>query len=103
MTSKSLDLKVTVTTAPNADPDAALARMDKDKLRLTASPYSLKVTKIERADGLPFGLEAGFEEWWAESHLIENGDDPGYESHEKAWAREAFAYGVQFMKNRSKA
>lgn len=102
MTSKSLDLKITVTVA-NSDPDMTLAEMNLDSVRLTSSPYSLKVTKIARADGLPFGLEGVFEEWWAESHLVENGDDPREETIDKAWARDAFSYGVQFVKNRSKA
>lgn len=95
MTAKKLDLKVTVT---GEDPDATLARMDKGTLRLTASPYALKVTKLERADGEPFGLESEFEAYWSESHCEGDDGEPG----EKLWAREAFLYGVRIGKGLGK-
>jgi hypothetical protein len=95
---KRLELKVTV---EGADPDGALAKILK-----TATPSGvatllsrkgtegLNVTKVERADGQAIGLEAHFEQYWAENHC--EGDDG--EEGEKSWAREAFFYGVRWAK-----
>lgn len=93
---KALDLKVTVVCA-DASPDAVLSRMARDRLRLTAPPYTLKVTAVERADGQPFGAESEFEEWWRDSHHEGDGDE---ETDEKVWAREAFNYAVTYMKRK---
>lgn len=89
---RTLDLRVTVVSAPSG-PDAVLAKMPMGKVdvRLTCSPYTLKVIKVERADGQPFGLESAFEEWWADNHCEGDAD-------EKTWAREAFTYGVKYGK-----
>jgi hypothetical protein len=74
MSKEALDLKVTV-TCPDADPDTVLARMDKGRMRLMATDtdtvHSLKVSSAERADGLPFGLEAAFKEYWSLAHPAE--------------------------------
>jgi hypothetical protein len=94
MEKKTLELKVTVS---GQDPDGTLATMNRETLRLHAGPYALKVTKVERADGQAFGLEAAFEEYWAECHC--EGDD---EEAEKSWAREAFLYGVKYGREHGK-
>lgn len=96
--SVKLDLKVTVTQAGNADPDAVLAKMRKDDLWLTASPYKLPVTKVERADGQELGVDSAFEEWWQESHCE---DDAGT-AEEKDWAREGMLFGMKYrQRNKS--
>jgi hypothetical protein len=68
---KMLDLKVTVAASPGEDPDSVLdgilKRSPKDRVNLMQLRYGmqvLEVTKIERADGQEFGLEAAFEEYW---------------------------------------
>lgn len=88
---KTLDLKVTVTCAPSG-PDAILAKMDKTAVRLTSSPYTLKVISVERADGQPFGLEAAFEEYWNGNVGSKPGDEA---SDEKLYARQAFLYAAE--------
>jgi hypothetical protein len=83
-----LKLKVTV-TGDNPDRTAALMSRLHTQV-LSAGPYKLTVTCVERADGQPLGAEAEFEEWWAESHC--EGDDG--EPQEKSWALEAFLYAL---------
>jgi hypothetical protein len=97
MEAKRLDLKVTVVSRP--DPDAALARMNRTALRLSdGGGNSLKVEKAERADGLPFGLEAAFEDYWRRDVGIEPGDE---NSDEKLYARQAYlAAAKKFGKER---
>lgn len=89
---KSLDLKVTV-VGSTADPDAILAKANPETIiRLHTNPFtSLKIEKIERADGLPFGLESAFEDYWREANL--EGDDE--ENEEKRVARHAFLAAAQ--------
>jgi hypothetical protein len=87
-----LELKVTVVSTPGG-PDGVLAKMDLEKVRLTASPYTLTVVKIERADGQPFGMDSEFEEYWEEVSCAGDGED---ETAEKASARSAFRYGVSW-------
>jgi hypothetical protein len=86
--SKALDLKVTVS---GDDPDATLAKMYKPYLRLTSRLNSLKVIKVERADGQPLGLEAEFEQRWAELH----GEGGEADAADKEWARDFFFTGVK--------
>jgi hypothetical protein len=89
--SKTLDLKVTV---KDSDPDGKLAKMYKPRLRLISGPDGLEVTKVERADGQPFGAEAAFEAWWTDCA----GDDE--DSTEKEWAHDAFLYGIKYAKEK---
>ena len=98
-TRKTLDLKVTVTCS-DLDPDAVLARMDKDQIRLSATgtAYTLKVTSVERADGQEFGLEAEFESWWQDNQ--DPDDSTVYDASYKDWARDAFLYGVKYAKGK---
>ncbi|HEY1705527.1 MAG TPA: hypothetical protein VGG75_38060 [Trebonia sp.] len=101
--SKSLDLNVTVTCAPD-DPDAVLAKMIARSsatglpVRLQLSPYSLKVTKAERADGQQAGLAVAFEEYWAQDNSGTN-----WSYGEKDAARKAFMHGVEHGSNGSSA
>jgi hypothetical protein len=95
---KDLDLKITVT---GDDPDGTLGKMLAkfpvgriNLMQLRYSTEALDVTAVEREDGNPIGLESEFESRWAESHC--EGDDE--ETQEKAWAREAFLWGVEYAK-----
>ena len=102
--SKSLDLKGTVS---GADPDGSLAKMTgaggPQKIIVVSAPGSvtlgLAVTKVERADGQPFGVDAEFETWWADSHYEEDETD----DVDKEWARDAFLYGVKFGKEKGRS
>jgi hypothetical protein len=98
MKTKRLELKVTV---EGEDPDGTLAAMTRQgphprpyTAQIQYGTRSLPVVKVERADGQAIGLEAHFEQYWAENHC--EGDDG--EEAEKSWAREAFFYGVRWAK-----
>lgn len=61
---------------------------------LMGNGWDVEVFNIERLDGQPFGIEAEFAEYWAETHC--EGDNE--ESSAKNEARGAFLYGVTFGK-----
>ncbi len=98
---KPLELKITVAPRSAAtDPDKALALTAVSDLSLDGTTYRFKVTKIERADGQPFGAESEFEDWWRDGHAEGEGEE---ETHEKMWAREAFNYAVTYMRRMNRA
>lgn len=99
-----LDLHVTVA---GDDPDGYLARLKHrtgmaGRLIITSAPLStslgLTITSAERADGQPLGLEAEFEQRWAE--LRGDGDDADF-SVDKEWARDFFFMGVKLGKGKA--
>jgi hypothetical protein len=63
-------------------------------IRMSAvdTAYTLKVDKIERADGQPFGLASAFEAYWAGEVGSKSGDE---DSDEKVYARQAFMYAAR--------
>lgn len=91
---KELELKVTVA---GYDPDAVLAAILRNKAQAGAALMShlgtnaLDVTRIERADGQPAGLEAEFEEYW-KGYASMHG---GASYNEKASARDVFLYAAK--------
>ena len=94
MKDKTLDLKVTVASY-DEDPDTVLHKMlTAGHVRLTAvdSTRLLRVTRVERADGEPFGLNAAFAEYWNTYRRYGMRLD-GSEAQDEA--RQAFMYAAR--------
>jgi len=96
---KTLDLKVTVAQS-DGDPDRTLYLMDKAAMRLSSNAYTLKVTSAVRADGLEFGLEREFEEYWRETHVEGAREGTDWSRGEKLEALGAFLHGVRFAREK---
>jgi hypothetical protein len=98
---RSLELTVTV-VSDDPYPDAVLGKMGK-RVWLTdfagRSGATLKVAKVERADGQPIGLESEFEQWWRDTRLDGEDDD----EDKKDWARAAFMYAAAKYAKEDKA
>lgn len=99
MANKKLDLKITVS---GSDPDGTLheilSRSPKNRAHVAQLKYGvlgLEVDSIARADGAEIGLEAEFEEYWAETHC--NGDEP--DGDEKGYALDFFMHGVKYARS----
>lgn len=96
----SLRIRVRVTSEQGAD--AVCARIAKDidpratsgrvgLTRLAGGGFAVPVISMERADGIPLGLEYAFEEYWDGTHCDGDEGGPG----EKLSMRCAFFAGVR--------
>jgi hypothetical protein len=99
--SDELNLKITVQVR-NGTADAAVhsmvqaAKKGTGTVRLRVNnQQGLEVVNIERTDGLPLGVESGFEEYWYESRCEGDAEE---ETTAKTEAQYAFLYAVEWAK-----
>jgi hypothetical protein len=98
--SDELNLKITVQVR-NGTADAAVHALVKKSPKTLSLRHrigelaGIDIVAIERTDGLPLGVESGFEEYWCESQCEGEAEE---ETTAKTEARYAFLYAVEWAK-----